>query len=101
MKKENGVHKAGRVSGVNSTLVEESHHVKMQTTCSNKDPSMNLQEVSSKPHTDLSKILTSVEDEEGVRKAERISGVNSTLMEESHQIKRQTTYSNDDPIMHI
>ena len=51
-------------------------------------------------YIDLSEIFNKVKEEEGVHKIERISGINSTLMEEPHHVKMQTLYSGDDPSMH-
>ena len=92
-----GSHQAGRSSGINSTLMEESHHVKVRTTYSNNDPSMHSEEEPCKPERSLSKILTSEKDVEGSHKAGSISGMNSIHMEEFHRIEIQTTSSNSDP----
>ena len=74
--------------------------MRKQTTYSNDNPSMHLEKESSKSYIDLSEIFTKVKGEEGVHKTERISGINSTHMEESHHVKMRTLYSSDDPSMH-
>ena len=95
VKEEEGVHKTERLPGINSTLMEESHHVKIQTVYSSDDPSMHLEEYNM-PDIDLGKILTQIKEEEGIHKEKKSSGVNSTLMEESHRVILQTTYSKDE-----
>ena len=80
VKEEEGVHKIERISGINSTLMEEPHHVKMQTLYSGDDPSMHTEKYNI-PDRDL--------------------GVNSILVDESHRVMTRETYSKDDLSIHM
>ena len=61
---------------------------------------MHLEEYN-KRDIDPGKILTQIKDEEGIQKEKKSSGVNSILMEESHRVIKQTTYSKDDLSVHM
>ena len=138
-------------TGVNSIQLKKFHHIETQTKYRSDDPSMRLEEESSKPDIDLSKTPTSERDAEVNQKAAmksedisvfekvcgtaghtemttdatpdeeqdaygfsgqfsiqkihspvmRNTGVKSIHMEKFHHIEKQTTYSSDDPNMHL
>ena len=87
------IHKTGRISDINSTLMEESHQVKMQTTIGINIPSRQQKEESSKPDSNPNKNLISGKDTDSSHQGGRISDTNSTLTEESHHVRTQTTHS--------
>ena len=88
-------HQGEKISDSGSILTEEFHHVERQTiysrssTLPKKEPG--------KPNRDLDIVLSSEWDIESNHRAgevhedERISGINSTLVEESHRVEKQTT----------
>ena len=73
--------------------MEESHRVEMQTTDGINILSMQEKEESGEPDNITKKSITSGKDVISSHQGERGSGSDSTLMEESHQVKRQTIYS--------
>ena len=95
-----GSHQAGRVSGIISTLMEESHHVKMQITHNSGHPSLHPEEYDIL-NIDLGKIHKPEKDGEGSQQNKRISGINSNLVEGLHQVRKQTTYRNDNQSIHL
>ena len=72
-------------SGINSNLAEELHRDKE----------------SSKSYIDLSEIFHRVKEKEGVHKTERISGMNSNLLEKPNHDKTQTLYRSNDLGIHM
>ena len=68
------VHEVGRISGINSTLVEESHRVEMQTTDGINILSMQEKEESGEPDNITKKSITSGKDVISSHQGERSSG---------------------------
>ena len=83
-----------------STLMEESHHVEMQTTHNSGHPSLHPEEYDIL-NIDLGKIHKPEKDGEGSQQNKRISGINSNLVEGLHQVRKQTTYRNDNQSIHL
>ena len=89
------VHEIGRISGVNSTLMEEPHQVKLQTSDGINILSMQQKEEPRKPNNIT---ITSPTSETGVvssHQGERISGSDSTLTEESHHVNNPSMRQNE------
>ena len=90
-------HQGERISDTKSGLTEESHHIRTQTIYSPDNQNMHSGQKAGEPDRNLSKIITSNKEVEinhqtgEIHKTGRISDINSTLMEESHQVKMQTT----------
>ena len=61
---------------------------------------MHLEKKPGKPNRDLNIVLISEKDVESSHQVGRISDEDSTLMEESHQVKKQTTCSSNVSITH-
>ena len=78
-----------RVSGSDSTFKEESHHVKRQTIYNSS--SRHSGKESGKPKRDLNTVLISDKDIENSHQTGRRLDKDSILMEESRQVKMQTT----------
>ena len=80
--------------------MEESHHVKMQITHNSGHPSLHSEEYDIL-NINLGKIHKPEKDGEGSQQNKRISGINSNLVEGLHQVRKQTTYRNDNQSIHL
>ena len=86
------IHEDERISGINSIVEEESLQVEMQTTDGINLLGMQQKEEPGKPDNIMNENITSGKDIQGKRN----SGSASTLMEESHLVKRQTLYNSSE-----
>ena len=89
-------HQTGRRLDKDSILMKESCQVKMQTTCISNSSSTHPERETSRPEINP----PSGKDGEVSPQARRVSSVISTLMEEPHHVKMQTTHKSDHQKLH-